>query len=138
MFAASVSIDWYPSRNLPADSSYQAIAANTIMRSLFGAVFPLFGYYMFEGMGINYAMTLLGAVAALFVPMPFVFYFYGKKIRAKSKFAPAPDLAQDKRRRMDEEARAGLSNDENGTGANGNAGTGSESTSAGEAEKKEA
>lgn len=27
-----------------------AIAANTIMRSIFGAVFPLFAYYMFEGM----------------------------------------------------------------------------------------
>lgn len=35
--------------------------------------------------------------------MPFLFYLYGKKIRAKSKFSPAPDIAQDKRR--DEEAR---------------------------------
>ena len=30
-----------------------AIAANTFMRSLFGAVFPLFAYYMFEGKGQN-------------------------------------------------------------------------------------
>lgn len=37
--------------------------------------------------------------------MPIVFYVFGKKIRAKSKFAPAPDIAQDKRR--DEEARLG-------------------------------
>lgn len=35
--------------------------------------------------------------------MPILFYIYGKKIRAKSKFAPAPDIQQDKRR--DEEAR---------------------------------
>lgn len=35
--------------------------------------------------------------------MPFLFYIYGKKIRAKSKFSPSPDIAQDKRR--DEEAR---------------------------------
>jgi DHA1 family multidrug resistance protein-like MFS transporter len=35
--------------------------------------------------------------------MPFIFYFFGKRIRAKSKFAPAPDLEQDKKR-MDEEA----------------------------------
>ena len=35
--------------------------------------------------------------------MPIVFYIYGKKIRGKSKFAPAPDIEQDKRR--DEEAR---------------------------------
>lgn len=39
------------------------------------------------------------------VPMPFLFYMYGKKIRAKSTFSPAPDIAQDKRR--DEEARLG-------------------------------
>jgi DHA1 family multidrug resistance protein-like MFS transporter len=34
--------------------------------------------------------------------MPIFFYLYGKKIRAKSKFAPAPDIQQDKKR--DEES----------------------------------
>lgn len=58
---------------------------------------------MFDGIGINYGMTLLGCVAVLFIPMPFVLYRYGKKLRAKSKFAPAPDIEQDKRR--DEESR---------------------------------
>ena len=80
-----------------------AIAANTIMRSIFGAVFPLFATYMMNGMGINWACTLLGCVAALFIPMPFLFYFKGKTIRAKSKFAPAPDIEQDKKR--DEESK---------------------------------
>ncbi|TKA68096.1 hypothetical protein B0A55_08575 [Friedmanniomyces simplex] len=64
-----------------------------------------FAYYMFEGIGIEWGMTFLGCLATLFIPMPFVFYFYGKKIRAKSKFAPAPDIQQEKRR--DEEARMG-------------------------------
>nr|OQO28666.1 hypothetical protein B0A51_04777 [Rachicladosporium sp. CCFEE 5018] len=73
------------------------------MRSLCGAIFPLFGSYMFEGIGIQWGMTLLGCVAALFIPMPFLFYFKGRSIRAKSKFAPALDIQQDKRR--DEEAR---------------------------------
>ncbi|ORY11706.1 major facilitator superfamily domain-containing protein [Clohesyomyces aquaticus] len=86
-----------------------AIAANTFMRSIFGGVFPLFATYMFEGMGIQWASTLLGCVAVLLVPMPIVFYVYGKKIRLKSKFAPAPDIEQDKRR--DEEERLGR-NDE--------------------------
>ena len=80
-----------------------AIAANTFMRSLFGGIFPLFASYMYKGMGIQWANTMLGCVAALLVPMPVIFYLYGKKIRAKSKFAPAPDIAQDKRR--DEESR---------------------------------
>ncbi|KAF2024513.1 MFS general substrate transporter [Setomelanomma holmii] len=82
-----------------------AIAANTFMRSIFGGVFPLFATYMFNGMGIEWASTLLGCVAAVLVPMPVVFYIFGKRIRAKSKFAPAPDIAQDKRR--DEESRLG-------------------------------
>lgn len=88
-----------------------AIAANTIMRSLFGAVFPLFATYMYDGIGINWGNTLLGCVAALFIPMPFVFYWKGRSIRAKSKFAPALDIEQDKRR-ADEESRGGGEGDE--------------------------
>ena len=129
MFAASVSFHrpqllrthLSPKLTLP-----QAIAANTIMRSVFGAVFPLFGYYMFEGIGINWGMTLLGCVATIFIPMPFLFYFKGKSIRAKSKFAPAPDIAQDKRR--DEESRGA---------ADGNASGNDSSSSPGVEEKKE-
>lgn len=80
-----------------------AIAANTFMRSMFGGVFPLFATFMFEGMGIEWASTLLGCVAAVLVPMPIFFYLYGKRIRAKSKFAPAPDIVQDRKR--DEESK---------------------------------
>jgi DHA1 family multidrug resistance protein-like MFS transporter len=47
---------------------------------------------MFNGMGINYAMTLLGCVAAVLVPLPICFYLYGPKLRRKSKFAPGLDL----------------------------------------------
>lgn len=69
-----------------------AIAANTFMRSLFGCVFPLFATYMFNGIGINWTMTLLGCVAALLVPLPVIFYIWGPKLRQKSKFAPSLDL----------------------------------------------
>ena len=68
---------------------------------------------MFEGMGIEWAMTFLGCVAALFIPMPFILYKYGKSIRARSKFAPAPDIEQDKRR--DLESRGKTESDGNGT-----------------------
>jgi DHA1 family multidrug resistance protein-like MFS transporter len=43
---------------------------------------------MFNGMGIEWASTLLGCVAAAMIPIPIVFYIYGPKIRAKSHFAP--------------------------------------------------
>lgn len=43
---------------------------------------------MFNNLGIEYAGTLLGCLAALCVPIPICFYLYGKKLRQKSKFAP--------------------------------------------------
>ena len=64
-----------------------AIAANTIMRSLVGAVCPLFTYQMFTNMHINWAGTLLGCVAAILIPVPFLFYKYGHLIREKSSYA---------------------------------------------------
>lgn len=65
-----------------------AIAGNTFMRSLAGAGFPLFARQMFEGMGIQWASTLLGCIAVVLAPIPFVFYIYGGKIRARSAYAP--------------------------------------------------
>lgn len=84
-----------------------AIAANTFLRSLFGCVFPLFATYMFDGLGINYTLTLLGGVAVLLVPLPIIFYIYGKKIRANSKIAPGFDLKMAKK---DEESSGGSAN----------------------------
>ncbi|KAI0013204.1 MFS general substrate transporter [Xylariaceae sp. FL0662B] len=65
-----------------------AIAGNTFLRSLCGAGFPLFATYMFNGLGIEWASTLLGCVATIMVPIPVIFYLYGHKIRAKSRLAP--------------------------------------------------
>lgn len=43
---------------------------------------------MFEGLGIEWAGTLLGCFAALLVPIPVCFILFGRKLREKSKFAP--------------------------------------------------
>lgn len=75
-----------------------AIAGNTFMRSLAGAGFPLFARQMFQGMGIQYAATLLGCIAVVLAPIPFIFYKYGGKIRAKSAYAPTfniPHVAEE-------------------------------------------
>jgi DHA1 family multidrug resistance protein-like MFS transporter len=69
-----------------------AIAANTFLRSLCGAVFPLFVTYMFNGMGIQWACTMLGILAFLMVPVPIWFMLRGAKIREKSQFAPTAPL----------------------------------------------
>ncbi len=77
-----------------------AIAGNTLLRSLCGAGFPLFATYMFTGMGIQWACTLLGCVAAVLVPIPILFLKYGARLRARSQFAPtvppAPPASEEK------------------------------------------
>ncbi|KAI4161195.1 MAG: hypothetical protein LQ342_005091 [Letrouitia transgressa] len=65
-----------------------AVAANTAMRSALAAGFPMFARYMFNGLGIGLATTVLGAVAAALIPVPVAFYFFGAKLRERSKFAP--------------------------------------------------
>jgi DHA1 family multidrug resistance protein-like MFS transporter len=72
-----------------------AIAANTFLRSLAGAGFPLFSQYMFKALGVEWAGTLLGCVALCLVPIPICFYIYGEKIRRKSAFAPTKPLSDE-------------------------------------------
>ncbi|KAI9434586.1 MFS polyamine transporter [Lactarius indigo] len=69
-----------------------ALAGHTIIRSLSGAVFPLFSTQMFAKLGINWAGMLLGGIALILAPIPFLFYKYGQRIRTKSCFAPCVDL----------------------------------------------
>ena len=64
-----------------------AIAGNTFLRSGFGASFPLFAGYMLKGMGVNWAGLLLGLFSAALIPVPFLFYKYGKWLRQKSSYA---------------------------------------------------
>jgi DHA1 family multidrug resistance protein-like MFS transporter len=49
---------------------------------------------MFNGMGIEWASTLLGCVAAALVPIPVIFYLYGHRIRKRSAYAPTPPPGQ--------------------------------------------
>ncbi|OLL22900.1 putative transporter [Neolecta irregularis DAH-3] len=62
------------------------MAANTVLRSLAGAGFPLFTKQMFENLGVQHAGSILGAFAVFLAPMPHLFVKYGPAIRARSKF----------------------------------------------------
>jgi MFS transporter, DHA1 family, multidrug resistance protein len=48
----------------------------------------MFATQMFNGLGINWAASLLGFVALALVPVPIAFSIWGARLRAKSKFAP--------------------------------------------------
>ncbi|PYH87305.1 synaptic vesicle transporter [Aspergillus uvarum CBS 121591] len=63
------------------------LAGNDFMRSSFGAAFPLFATAMFRNLGVGWACTLLGCLAVLFVPYPFVLMRFGRRLRLASRFA---------------------------------------------------
>lgn len=64
-----------------------AVAANTFLRSCFGGVFPLVVTPMYHNIGTGPSSTITGGFAALLIPVPFVFYVFGKRIRARSKWS---------------------------------------------------
>ncbi|MCJ1265037.1 hypothetical protein MMC22_004912 [Lobaria immixta] len=63
-----------------------ALAANAVLRSLFGASFPLFARQLYETLGTSWATSLLGFFAIAMAPLPWVFYRFGPQLRAKSKY----------------------------------------------------
>ncbi|KAJ5895001.1 hypothetical protein N7495_006692 [Penicillium taxi] len=67
------------------------LAANSIIRSLFGAVFPLFTTYMYRNLGIHWASCIPAFLALICVPFPFIFYKYGAAIRRKCKYSAESD-----------------------------------------------
>jgi len=69
------------------DNVASVLAGNDLMRSAFGAGFPLFANAMYKRLGINWASSLLGFLGIAFIPIPFLLYKYGKQIRQKSKNA---------------------------------------------------
>lgn len=67
------------------------LAANSIIRCVMGAAFPLFTKQMYEGLGIHWASSIPGFLALACIPMPFFFYKYGALIRSKCKYAAEAD-----------------------------------------------
>ncbi|KAJ4255991.1 hypothetical protein NW762_009065 [Fusarium torreyae] len=66
-----------------------AVAANTFLRSCFAAAFPLVVGPLYHNIGVGPGSSITGGFAALLIPVPFVFYKYGKRIRARSKWSKA-------------------------------------------------
>jgi hypothetical protein len=61
-----------------------AMAASTVLRSLAAAFLPLSSQTMYEQLGYGWGNSLLGFVATLLIPIPYLFIKYGERIRARS------------------------------------------------------
>ncbi|SPO02059.1 related to multidrug resistant protein [Cephalotrichum gorgonifer] len=58
-----------------------AIAANTVVRSIAGAVLPLAGLRMYANLGVGWGNSLLGFIALALLPVPFLIIRYGEFLR---------------------------------------------------------
>ncbi len=63
------------------------LAASSVLRSIFGAVFPLFTKDMYADLGIHWASTIPAFLALACLPFPILFYKYGADIRKQCKYA---------------------------------------------------
>lgn len=83
---------------LDAYTMYAAsvLAASAALRSVFGAVFPLFTKIMYDNLGIHWASSIPAFLALACVPMPFLFHQYGAAIRARCPYAAESEAFMEK------------------------------------------
>jgi len=86
------------------------LAANSVLRSLFGAAFPLFTSQMYANLGIHWASSIPAFLGLMCVPAPFILYKYGASIRQKCKFAAESDAFM-RKMQADAEKRGDLDGD---------------------------
>jgi len=63
-----------------------AIATNTVVRSLFGAVLPLAGQRMYATLGLGWGNSLLAFIALATVPLTWLLMKHGERIRLNPRF----------------------------------------------------
>ena len=68
-----------------AEAAASALAANTLLRSIGGAFLPLAGPPLYNSLGLGWGNSLLGFLAVAMLPIPWVFFLYGEKIRLSRK-----------------------------------------------------
>jgi MFS family permease len=87
----------YNSANNYLVDSYQhqaasALAAKTFLRSFWGAGAVLFTNQMYDRLGYQWASSLLAFIGLACCAIPFVFFFFGARIRARSHYAYSEEV----------------------------------------------
>ncbi|KAK2026635.1 MFS general substrate transporter [Colletotrichum zoysiae] len=66
--------------------SASVMAASAILRCIFGAPLPLAGGAMFDALGVGWGNSVLGFISLAFLPLPFILFLYGERIRGSKVF----------------------------------------------------
>jgi hypothetical protein len=80
---------WLPTRS-SVEHSQVRLAAHVRPSDTYSycpAATPLLGNQMYSGLGYQWATSLLAFLTLAMAPFPFLFFFYGKRIRNRSRFA---------------------------------------------------
>jgi hypothetical protein len=72
--------------------SYEIFAASaltfvSLVRYVVAGGMTVAGIPWYESMGTHYTLTILACISVALVPIPYLLYYYGHVIRAKSRFA---------------------------------------------------
>jgi hypothetical protein len=85
--------------------SASALAGNSVVRSFIGGTLPLAGPAMYAKLSPQWAGTLLGIVQVVLIPIPFAFYKYGDRIRARSPLIKQMREDQERSQKRADKAR---------------------------------
>lgn len=62
------------------------MAANGLLRYISGAAFPLFTLQMYKTLGIAWATSLLAFIVVALLPVPWVLWIWGRRVRSGSAY----------------------------------------------------
>lgn len=60
-----------------------ALASNALVRSIFGAVIPMAAFPMYDALGLGWGNSLLGFIACVMIPCPWLVLRYGEFLRKR-------------------------------------------------------
>ncbi|GAP83897.1 putative benomyl methotrexate resistance protein [Rosellinia necatrix] len=85
-----VNLVWIPVQSYLIDAftiyAASALAANTVVRSIFGVVLPLAGQPLYDKLGLGWGNTLLAFIALATAPLTWLIMKYGERMRLHPRF----------------------------------------------------
>ena len=64
-----------------------AVAANTLLRSCFAGAFPLVVGPLYHNVGVPWGTSIFAFFAVVLIPIPFLLYRFGERVRGQSKWS---------------------------------------------------
>ncbi|TGJ82865.1 hypothetical protein E0Z10_g5896 [Xylaria hypoxylon] len=85
-----INLVWIPVQSYLIDAftiyAASALAANTVVRSIFGVILPLAGQPLYDKLGLGWGNTLLAFIALATAPLTWLIMKYGERIRLHPRF----------------------------------------------------